>query len=103
MPELPHLVVPSWRELSSGLIVPSSVADLIAAADADGAARIPAELRGPPRPVAVVDGMPMSADQLAGALNEAELGLEVSTIDRLIELGAVRELSGRPNFRLYGL
>jgi hypothetical protein len=84
--ELPNFIVPSWRELPSGLLVPSSVADRLAAADSGDAARIPPELWGEPAPVAVVDTLPMSADQLAGALNEAELGLEVSTLEQLVEL-----------------
>jgi hypothetical protein len=68
------------------LLIPSSVADRVAAAGADDATRIPPELRAEPAPVAVVDALPVSADQLAGALNEAELGLEVSTLEQLVEL-----------------
>lgn len=86
MPELPHLVVPNWRELPSGLLVPSSVSDRLATAEADDGVRIPPELRAEPAPVAVVDSWPMSSDQLAAALNEEELGLEVSTLDQLVEL-----------------
>jgi hypothetical protein len=37
-------------------------------------------------PVAVIDSLPLSSDQLAGALNEEELGLEVSTLEQLVEL-----------------
>ncbi|MCP9486438.1 MAG: hypothetical protein MSC30_11295 [Gaiellaceae bacterium MAG52_C11] len=68
------------------MLVPSSVPDRIAGAEGDEAARIPAELRGEPAPLAVVDALPTSADQLAGALNEEELGLDVSTLEQLVDL-----------------
>lgn len=80
----PHIVVPSWRELPSGLLVPSTVADLVSVANSAG--ELPPELRREPAVVAIVDALPASADQLAGALNEAELGLDVSTLDELVAL-----------------
>lgn len=98
VPPLPRLVVPDWQELPSGLLVPSSIADRIAGAEGDEAARIPAELRGEPAPVAVVDALPTSADQLAGALNEEELGLDVSTLEQLV--GLVRLLPFERSFLL---
>jgi hypothetical protein len=98
VPQLPRLIVPSWRELPSGLLVPSSVADRVATAEGDEAARIPAELRGEPAPVAVVDTFPTSADQVAGALNEEELGLDASTLDQLVDL--VRHLPFERSFLL---
>lgn len=85
---MPRLIVPPWRELPSGLLVPSSVAEYITAAEPAAAEQIPSELRGVPAPIAVVDRMPMSADQMAGALNEEELGLDVSTLERLENLVA---------------
>lgn len=72
--------MPEWQELPSGLVIPSSVADRIRV----HRARLPAELREAPQLVAVVDEMPLSSDQLAGALNEEELGLDPATLDELI-------------------
>ena len=69
------IVVPAWRELSSGLLVPSSIADRLVTDQLDGP-EVPPELALPPAPVAVVEQMPLSADQMGGAINERELGLE---------------------------
>jgi hypothetical protein len=97
--QLPHhgLVVPAWRELQSGLLVPSSVADRLqsTAYPVD----VPPELLGPPAPLAVVDHMPVSADQLGGAINERELGLEPpADLDELIE--KAQALPFEPSFLL---
>jgi len=92
-----ELVVPQWRELPSGLLVPSSVADRIRA-DRDQPGVLPPELRQDLEPVAVVDQMPLSADQLAAALNEEELGLEPATIEQLI--GTVERLPFEHSFLL---
>ena len=73
----PHadIVVPAWRELDSGLLVPSSVADRLVRGQR-GEIELPPELVVPPAPVAVLEQMPLSADQMGGAINERELGLE---------------------------
>lgn len=77
------LAVPRWQELPSGLLVPSSVAGRIQT-DQGEPDLLPVELRDAPDIVAVVDALPVSADQLAAALNEEELGLEPATLDELI-------------------
>jgi hypothetical protein len=76
MPRLrTDIVVPAWRELSSGLLVPSSIADRLVTDQLHGA-EVPPELALRPAPVVVVEQMPLSADQMGGAINERELGLE---------------------------
>lgn len=87
MPPLPRnpfeLAVPRWQERQSGLLIPSSVADRIHA-ERGQPDLLPPELRDDLEPVAVVDEMPLSADQLAAALNEEELGLDPATLEQLI-------------------
>jgi len=51
---------------------------------------MPRELEPPPAPVAVVEQLPVSADQMGGAINEEELGLPPADLDELI--AKVREL-----------
>jgi hypothetical protein len=82
--DIPELLAPRFAELDSGLLVPSSVADRIEGTPPE--IWLPPELRTQPQPIAVVDNLPMSADQFAGALNEEELGLPRSTLDELIDL-----------------
>src|SRR5438874_2316323 len=82
--ELPELIAPRFTELDSGLFVPSSVAHRVAGIPPE--IWLPAELRAPAQPIAVLDALPMSADQFAGALNEEELGLPRSTIEQLMDL-----------------
>ena len=67
--------LPSWQRLDSGLLVPSSVADRLVRARLPEV-ELPPELAAPPAPVAVVEQMPLSADQMGGAVNELDLGLE---------------------------
>lgn len=71
----PEIIVPAWRELDSGLLVPSSVADRLVPGEGEEV-ELPPELAVPPAPVAVLEQMPLSADQMGGAINERELGLE---------------------------
>jgi hypothetical protein len=92
-----ELVVPQWQELPSGLLVASSVADRIRA-DREQPDVLPPELRQDLEPVAVMDEMPLSADQLAAALNEEELGLEPATLEQLI--GTVERLPFEHSFLL---
>ena len=92
-----ELVVPRWQELPSGLLVPSSVAERIRADRAQPDV-LPPELRQELEPVAVMDEMPLSADQLAAALNEEELGLEPATLEQLI--GTVERLPFEHSFLL---
>lgn len=73
-----EIVVPQWRELDSGLLVPSSVADRIVIAR-DNAVEVPRELAGAPVPIAVLDQVPTSADQMGAAITERELGIEPPT------------------------
>lgn len=82
--ELPDIVTPRFRQLDSGLFVPSSVVDRIAGTPPE--IWLPPELRQPAQPIAIVDELPMSADQFAGAMNEEELGLPLSTLDSLLGL-----------------
>jgi len=98
--QLPNreLLVPAWREVQSGLLVPSSVADRLETSAHPGV-EVPPELLGPPAPVAVVEQMPVSADQLGGAINERELGLEPpADLDELIE--KAQALPFEPSFLL---
>jgi hypothetical protein len=92
-----ELVVPRWQELPSGLLVPSSVADRIRA-DREQPDVLPPELRQDLEPVAFMDEMPLSADQIAAALNEEELGLEPATLEQLI--GTVERLPFEHSFLL---
>lgn len=92
-----ELVVPQWQELPSGLLVPSSVADRVRA-DREEPEGLPPELRQDLAPVAVMDKMPLSADQLAAALNEEELGIEPATLEQLI--GTVERLPFEHSFVL---
>lgn len=101
MPPLPRnpfeLVVPQWQEHPSGLLIPSSVADRIRV-ERQRPDVLPAELREDLEPVAIVDEMPLSADQLAAALNEEEFGLEPATLEQLI--GTVEHLPFEHSFLL---
>ncbi len=92
-----ELVVPAWQEHPAGLLIPSSVADRIRV-DRDQPDVLPAELRQDLEPVAVVDKMPLSTDQLAAALNEEELGLEPATLEQL--MGTVERLPFEHSFLL---
>jgi hypothetical protein len=82
MPQIPEIEVPMWRRLSSGLIVPSSIAD-----DARGSPRqtqnLPPDLLPSPQAVAVLDRLPSSADQVLARPNERELGLTPSDLEYL--------------------
>jgi hypothetical protein len=78
-----EIVVPAWRELASGLLVPSSVADRLETGRAS--IELPPELEQPPVPVAVIEQLPVSADQIGGAINEEELGLPPADLNELIE------------------
>jgi hypothetical protein len=69
-----------WQRLSSGLVVPSTVAGEVIRP----ALELPPELMPPSRPVAVVDGLPGSEDQLWARPNERELGLTPSDLAYLI-------------------
>jgi hypothetical protein len=80
---IPDIAVPAWRELASGLVVPSSVADRLETSRSGTA--LPPEFEATPAPVAVVEQMPLSADQMGGAINEEELGLPPADLDELIE------------------
>jgi hypothetical protein len=64
-------------------MVPSSVADRLESGRRETA--VPRELELPPAPVAVVEQLPVSADQMGGAINEEELGLPPADLDELIE------------------
>ena len=84
-------VVPQWQELQSGLLIANSVADRIQV-ERDQPDLLPPELREDLQRVAVVDEMPLSSDQLAGALNEEELaasiassGADVHDVERLLK------------------
>jgi hypothetical protein len=54
----------------------------------------------------VVDRL-LDEDALAASRGDKKIGMSDRGLrrlfDRLVELGAVRELSGRPTFRIYGL
>ena len=80
---LPRLMAPRYAQLPSGLLVPSTVADRI---EAGPETWVPLELQPQARPVAIVDALPMSADQFAGAITEEDLGLSRSTLEDLIAL-----------------
>lgn len=85
MPHVPpDIVVPQWQELPSGLLVPSSIYDRLQVEREQAPENLPAELRGEPQPIAVVDELPISADQFAGAINEEELGLEPASREELV-------------------
>src|SRR5438132_543752 len=86
----PEIVVPRWRQLPSGLFVPSSVADHVVAPGVHQA--VPEEFRTPTPPVAIVERLPTSADQMIGALNEEELGLPASSLEDLLEWGRLLPL-----------
>jgi hypothetical protein len=92
-----ELVVPRWQALRSGLLIPSSVAARIRVGR-EQQDLLPAELREDPEPVAVVEEMPLSVDQLAAALNEEELGLEPATLEQLT--GTVERLPFEHSFLL---
>lgn len=89
--------MPQWQALQTGLLIPSSVADRIYV-ERGQPDLLPAELREDLEPVAIVDAMPLSADQLAAALNEEELGLEPATLEQLI--GTVERLPFEHSFLL---
>ncbi len=82
MPPFPEISVPMWRRLSSGLIVPSSIAEE-ARARAPQTPDLPPDLLPPQEAVAILDQLPSSADQFLARPNEAELGLEPSTLEYL--------------------
>lgn len=50
------------------------------------------EFRAPIPPIAVVERLPTSADQMLGALNEEELGLPASSLEDLLEWGRLLPL-----------
>ena len=65
-----------WQRLSSGLLVRSTVAGQVRVP----AVALPPELAPAAQPVAVVDGLPGSEDQLWARPNERELGLTPSDL-----------------------
>jgi hypothetical protein len=91
-----EIAVPAWRELTSGLLVPSSVADRLETSRAE--VQLPAGLEPPPVPVAVIEQLPVSADQMGGAINEEELGFPPADLDELI--AKARELPFEQSFLL---
>jgi hypothetical protein len=91
-----EIAVPEWRALPSGLIVPSSVAERLELVRPQ--LPLPPDLALPPAPVVVVEQLPVSADQMGGAINEEELGLPPADLDEL--LGKARELPFEPAFLL---
>ena len=94
----PEVVVPRWRQLPSGLFIPSSVAHRLETMRDEPL--LPAELVLPTAPVAVVDRLPTSADQMVGALNEEELGLPPASLDELLDWA--RLLPFEPLMLLFG-
>jgi hypothetical protein len=78
MPKLPGFIhIPRWRKRASGLIVPSSVADL--AVSPEAMMQPPAELMPKPAPIAVTGRAPADLDQMCAYVDESALKLRVST------------------------
>jgi hypothetical protein len=90
MEDLPQIEVPMWQRLSSGVIVPSTVAGEVIRPTLE----LPPELAPPLGPVAVVDGLPGSEDQLWARPNERELGLTPSDLAYLV--GEARQIPFEP-------
>lgn len=80
-----EISVPAWRELASGLLVPSSIADRLRSRRTS--IDLPPELVPPAVAIAVVENLPVSADQLGGAINEEELGLPSADLPELVRRG----------------
>ena len=90
MPKLPgFLHIPRWRKRASGLIVPSSVADL--AVSPEAMMQPPAELMPKPAPIAVTGKAPTDLDQMCAYVDESALKLRVSTAASLR-----KDLAGAP-------
>ncbi len=84
MSKLPgFLHIPRWSKRASGLIVPSSVADL--GVDPQAAIQPPAELIPRPTPIAVTGKTPTDLDQMCAYVDESALKLNVSTVASLRE------------------
>jgi hypothetical protein len=93
MPQIPEIEVPMWRRLSSGLIVPSSIASEVRGS-AHHTHDLPPDLRPPPQAVAVLDHLPSSVDQFLARPNERVLDLTPSDLEYLV--GETSEIPFEP-------
>ena len=100
---------PAWPNAAAGAIALAAASALDLAADlsrrADTLIAVAPKLRAKPAPKIVDLLLAEDCVSPAEAARQAPMTGRAARrlFDRLLALGAVRELSGRPTFRLYGL